>query len=125
MRWRDDCFSCAIVRGDAPASFTHQDDSVVAFMDIQPITHGHMLVVPRAHAVLMQDVDETAAMRAFRAARHMAALARQTLGAAGAQLSVRGGEGPFWDVPPVYMHPHALYLAGRSVRWLPIIQQTA
>jgi len=104
IRLSDDCIFCAIVKGEAPASFTHQDDSVVAFMDIQPITHGHMLVVPRAHAVLMQDVDETAAMRAFRVARHMAALARQTLGAAGANLLVMDGEAAFQDVPHFHIH---------------------
>ena len=48
-----DCIFCSIVRGESPASLTHEDDTVIAFMDIQPITHGHMLVVPREHAVLM------------------------------------------------------------------------
>ena len=70
------------MRGDSPASFTYQDDSVVAFMDVQPITRGHMLVVPREHAVLMSDLNETAAMRTFKVARKLAALARHTLGAA-------------------------------------------
>jgi len=100
----DDCIFCAIVKGDAPASFTHEDDSVVAFMDIQPITHGHMLVVPREHAVLMQDVNETAAMRAFRVARRLASLARHTLGASGANLLVMDGEVAFQDVPHFHIH---------------------
>jgi histidine triad (HIT) family protein len=99
-----DCVFCAIVLGEAPASFTHQDDTVVAFMDIQPITHGHMLVVPREHAVLMQDVNETVAMRAFRVARRMAALARQTLGAGGVNLFVADGEVAFQDVPHFHVH---------------------
>jgi histidine triad (HIT) family protein len=100
----DDCIFCAIVRGDSPASFTHQDDSVVAFMDIQPITHGHMLVVPRQHAVLMHDVNETAAMRAFWVARRMAAIARHTLGASGVNLIVMDGEAAFQDVPHFHVH---------------------
>ena len=100
----DDCIFCAIVRGEAPASLTHEDDSVVAFMDIQPITHGHMLVAPREHAVLMQDVDETAAMRAFRVARRLASLARHTLGASGANLLVMDGEVAFQDVPHFHIH---------------------
>jgi histidine triad (HIT) family protein len=99
-----DCVFCAIVRGDATASFTHEDDSVVAFMDIQPITHGHMLVVPREHAVLMHDVNETVAMRAFRVARRMASLARHTLGAAGVNLLVMDGEVAFQDVPHFHIH---------------------
>ena len=100
----DDCIFCAIVKGEAPASRTYEDDSVIAFMDIQPITHGHMIVVPREHAVLMQDVNETAAMRAFRVARRMAALARHTLGASGANLLVMDGEVAFQDVPHFHIH---------------------
>ena len=104
MALSPDCIFCAIVRGEAPASLTHEDDSVIAFMDIQPITHGHMLVVPREHAALMQDVNETAAMRAFRVARRLAALARHTLGASGANLLVMDGEVAFQDVPHFHIH---------------------
>ena len=99
-----DCIFCSIVRGEAPASLTYEDDTVVAFMDIQPISHGHMLGVPREHAELMQDLNETVAMRAFRVARRMAALARQTLGAGGVNLFVADGEVAFQDVPHFHVH---------------------
>jgi len=100
----DDCIFCQIVKGEAEASFVHQDDTVVAFMDIQPITHGHMLVVPREHAVLMHDVNETVSMRAFKVARQLAELARQTLGASGVNLFVADGEVAFQDVPHFHVH---------------------
>jgi len=100
----DQCVFCEIIRGESPASFTHQDDTVIAFMDVQPITHGHMLVVPRAHAVLMSDVDETAAMRTFRVARRLAAVVRTTLGAEGVNLFVADGEVAFQDVPHFHVH---------------------
>lgn len=100
----DDCIFCAIIRGESPASFTYQDDNVVAFMDVQPITHGHMLVAPREHAVLMADLDDSVAMRTFRAARKMATLARATLGASGVNLFVADGEVAFQDVPHFHVH---------------------
>ncbi len=100
----DQCVFCEIIRGESPASFTHQDDTVVAFMDVQPITQGHMLVVPREHAVLMSEVNETAAMRTFRVARKLAAVARQTLGAGGVNLFVADGEVAFQDVPHFHVH---------------------
>jgi diadenosine tetraphosphate (Ap4A) HIT family hydrolase len=95
---------CEILRGDSPATFVHQDDTVVAFMDIQPITHGHMLVVPREHAVLMSDLNETVSMRTFRIARNLAGVVRQTLGAAGVNLFVADGEVAFQDVPHFHVH---------------------
>jgi histidine triad (HIT) family protein len=98
------CVFCEIVRGESPASFTYQDDSVVAFMDVQPITQGHMLVLPREHAVLMTNVNETVAMRTFRVARKLAAVARQTLGASGVNLLVMDGEAAFQDVPHFHVH---------------------
>ena len=100
----DECAFCQILNGESPATFTYEDDSVVAFMDIQPITHGHMLVVPRKHAVLMSDVEDSVAMRAFRVARRLAAAARASLGATGANLFVADGEVAFQDVPHFHVH---------------------
>jgi histidine triad (HIT) family protein len=95
---------CEVLRGDSPASFVHQDDTVVAFMDIQPIARGHMLVVPREHVVLMSDLNETVAMRAFRVARQLASVVRQTLGAGGVNLFVADGEVAFQDEPHFHVH---------------------
>src|SRR5256885_16561859 len=98
----DQCVFCEIVRGSSPVSWTYQDETVVAFMDVQPITHGHMLVLPREHAVLMTDINETAAMRTFRVARKLAAVARHTLGASGVNLRVMEGEAAYQDVAPFH-----------------------
>ena len=100
----DECIFCEILRGDSPASFTYQDDTVVAFLDVQPITHGHMLVVPRDHAVLMSDLNETVAMRTFRVARQLSSVVRRVLGATGVNLFVADGETAFQDVPHFHVH---------------------
>src|SRR5919108_6337916 len=93
------CIFCDIVHGTSPASWVYQDDTVVAFLDIQPITQGHMLVVPREHAELMTEINETAAMRTFRVARRLAEAARRVLGASGVNLLVMDGEAAYQDVP--------------------------
>lgn len=99
-----DCVFCQIVRGEAEASFVHQDDAIVAFMDIQPITQGHMLVVPREHYILMRDVPDQVAMRAFRVARMLATTSEATLAAGGVNLFVADGEVAFQDVPHFHIH---------------------
>lgn len=43
------CVFCRIIAGDAPAARVHEDEVVVAFMDIDPVTTGHLLVVPKEH----------------------------------------------------------------------------
>ncbi len=100
----EQCVFCEIVHGTSPASLVYQDDTVVAFMDIQPITQGHMLVLPREHAVLMTDLNEAAAMRTFKIARRLAAVARHTLGASGINLLVMDGEAAYQDVPHFHIH---------------------
>jgi diadenosine tetraphosphate (Ap4A) HIT family hydrolase len=98
------CIFCDIVHGTSPASWVYQDDTVVAFLDIQPITQGHMLVVPREHAELMTEINETAAMRTFRVARRLAEAARRVLGASGVNLLVMDGEAAYQDVPHFHVH---------------------
>jgi histidine triad (HIT) family protein len=100
----EQCPFWEIVRGTSPVSLVYQDDTVLAFMDHQPITQGHMLVMPREHAVLITDINETAAMRTFRVARGLAAVARRTLGASGVNILVMDGEAAYQDVPHFHVH---------------------
>lgn len=53
-----DCLFCGIVAGDVPAQVVDSDDHTVAFMDINPATPGHCLVVPRRHSADLLDIDE-------------------------------------------------------------------
>ena len=50
------CTFCAIVAGDAPAAVVHADDATVGFLDVRPLFHGHVLLVPRAHVETLADL---------------------------------------------------------------------
>ena len=52
-----DCLFCKIVAGDVPAVRVHEDERTIAFMDINPATRGHLLVVPREHAADVHAID--------------------------------------------------------------------
>ena len=99
------CIFCAIVRGDAEASFVYQDEDTVAFMDIRPVQPGHTLVVPRRHAQLMRDLDDSllqalwsAAMRVYRGIRS------SDLPMDGLNLVVADGAAANQEVPHVHVH---------------------
>ena len=47
-----------IINGELPGRFVYEDDDIVAFLTIQPMTQGHTLVVPRAEIDQWQEVDE-------------------------------------------------------------------
>jgi histidine triad (HIT) family protein len=51
------CVFCEIVEGRSPAHVVAQDERTMAFMDIAPLTPGHVLVMPRAHAADLWEMD--------------------------------------------------------------------
>jgi histidine triad (HIT) family protein len=67
-----DCLFCAIVAGEAPAQIVDSDEHTVAFMDINPATPGHALVVPREHSADLLDVSDDDLAHAVLAARRLA-----------------------------------------------------
>jgi len=81
-----DCLFCKIVAGDIPATIVAQDERTVTFMDINPATRGHALVVPRAHARDLLEVDPEDLAAVARAGQRMAQTAKAALDADGINL---------------------------------------
>ena len=67
----DACVFCKIVAGREPASLVYEDDATVAFMDIQPINPGAVVVVPRRHLSSLGDLDEDLGGRLFNTAARL------------------------------------------------------
>ena len=51
-----DCIFCQLIRGEKPADFVYQDDTIVAFRDIKPHAPVHILIVPRKHIRSVNDL---------------------------------------------------------------------
>jgi histidine triad (HIT) family protein len=67
-----DCLFCGIVAGDVPAQILDSDEHTVAFMDINPATRGHALVVPRTHSADLLEIGDEDLEHAMVAARRLA-----------------------------------------------------
>jgi histidine triad (HIT) family protein len=76
---QDECLFCGIVAGDVPAQIVDSDEHTVAFMDINPATRGHALVVPRKHSTDLMDVPNEDLERTMIAARRLARRMEETL----------------------------------------------
>ncbi|MEN2416600.1 HIT family protein [Streptomyces rimosus] len=101
----DGCAFCAIVNGRADASVVHEDDSVIAFMDLQPVTPGHVLVLPKAHAVGLEDLREDVGVAVWKVAHQLGrALRRSGLRCEGVNLFLADGEAAFQEVFHVHLH---------------------
>ncbi|HKJ35373.1 MAG TPA: HIT family protein [Solirubrobacterales bacterium] len=81
-----DCIFCAIVSGDAPAEILASDEHTVSFMDINPATPGHALVIPRRHSPDLTEIDPEDLAHTTVAAQRLAAQMGETLDADGFNL---------------------------------------
>lgn len=99
------CVFCRIVACELPATFVHADDRVVAFLDVDPVTPGHLLVVPRAHLPALEDLDDDTAGRMLQVAKRMAAALRASgLRCEGVNLFYADGEAAGQEVFHAHLH---------------------
>ncbi|MEV6235237.1 HIT domain-containing protein [Lentzea sp. NPDC051838] len=99
------CVFCAIVAGEAEASVVHADEKAVAFMDLNPVTPGHVLVVPRTHAVGLEDLDEDTGAHLWRLGHRVGrALRRSDLRCEGVNMFLADGEAAFQEIFHLHLH---------------------
>ena len=81
-----DCLFCKIVAGQIPSTRVYEDERTIAFMDINPGTRGHLLVIPREHAKDLLEIDADDLAACAWTAQKMARTAKEKLGADGINL---------------------------------------
>jgi len=102
---RATCVFCQIVVGREPASVVYSDAAMIAFMDLRPINAGHLLVVPRAHAARLVDLDERLGAAMFAVGQRLAgAIRRSGLPCQGVNLFVADGEVAGQEVMHIHLH---------------------
>jgi histidine triad (HIT) family protein len=82
----DDCIFCKIVAGDLPAHKVQEDEHTIAFMDLNPWTRGHALVIPRRHSRNLYEVEDEDLERTAVAAKRLAVTMRDRLRCDGVNL---------------------------------------
>jgi histidine triad (HIT) family protein len=101
-----DCIFCKIVAGELPAHVIAQDDVTLSFLDINPGTRGHALVIPKRHARNLYDVSAVDLAAVAGAAQRLAILARDRLGADGVSL-INSSEPAAWQTV-FHFHVHVI-----------------
>lgn len=110
----DDCLFCRIVRKEIPAALVYESDDCIAFRDINPQAAVHILVVPRAHVVSLNEATDAATLgRLVLAAAEIAK--REGIAESGYRVVINtnrdGGQSVF--------HLHVHVLGGRALAWPP------
>jgi histidine triad (HIT) family protein len=99
-----DCLFCKIVAGEIPATIVASDERTVTFMDINPATRGHALVVPRAHARDLLEIDPEDLAAVAQAGQRLAKVAKDTLEADGINLINSCGAAAWQTVFHFHLH---------------------
>ena len=111
-----DCLFCKIVAGQIPGAIVFQDDTLVAFKDINPQAPLHLLIIPKSHIPSLNDVSDGDDALVGSMIRRAAALAKEH------GYDERGYRTVFntnRDAGQTVFHIHLHLLAGRRLSWPP------
>ncbi|UCD28039.1 MAG: HIT family protein [Planctomycetota bacterium] len=98
------CVFCKIIAGEIPALKVFEDDSTLAFVDIGPLAEGHLLVIPKEHYEVLQEMSPEAVAAVT---RHLPRLGRAVMDAVSAEgynVLQNNGRVSGQEVPHVHFH---------------------
>ena len=98
------CVFCMIRDGKIPSTKVHEGERTLAFMDINPINAGHLLVVPKAHTPTVLEVGEEDMAATYRVAKRLAGAVQKTLNPGGMVVAQFNGAAAFQSVPHFHVH---------------------
>lgn len=97
-----DCLFCGIVAGSVPAFVVADEPGGFAFLDTRPVFKGHVLVVPRAHVVVLGDLHPSALTPFFGLVQRVAVAVESGLGAGGTFVAMNNRVSQ--SVPHLHAH---------------------
>ena len=100
----DNCIFCKIVRGEIPSYKVYEDEHTFAFLDINPKTEYHTLVIPKAHYVNVLDIPADVFTHVTNTVKTVVDLYREKLGIENVQLFHNAGEHAQQDVFHLHFH---------------------
>lgn len=99
------CVFCKILEGKLPASKVYEDDTVLAFMDLNPVNTGHMLVIPKKHAPYLEELDNETSGHMMKIAHKLNKALRSTdIPCEGVNLFLADGEAAMQEVFHSHLH---------------------
>ena len=100
-----DCLFCQIVTGNESASKVYEDEQCLVFLDLFPIRYGHVLVIPKQHGALLQDLPAELQAHLIQVCdRIMQAQKRLDLGIKAHNVMLNDGKAANQHVPHVHFH---------------------
>ena len=102
-----DCIFCKMVNGDIPCFKYYENDDVMAFLDINPDSDGHTLIIPKKHFVDLDDIDLETLKSINKASKDIKKILEKKLGCIGVSLLQNNGN--VQEVKHYHMHLKPYY----------------
>ena len=114
------CVFCRIVTGQIPSHKIWEDDRAMAFLDINPSSQGHSLVIPKRHVSRLRDLAGEDSDSLFRAVCRLTGPIQDATGSDACSVGVNDGEAAGQEVPHIHVHiiPRKMRDGGRVVQSL-------
>jgi len=100
----DECIFCQIVAGELPSHTVYESETAYAFLDINPLTRGHTVVVPRDHYERVGDMPDDVAGGLFRAVNDLTPAVEAAVDAPASTVAFNNGEAAGQEVPHTHCH---------------------
>jgi diadenosine tetraphosphate (Ap4A) HIT family hydrolase len=100
----ENCIFCRIVHRDAPASVVYEDELVMAFMDIRPVSEGHTLIIPKQHYADIFDTPKELIAATHEATKKIAGAVKVATKADGISIIQQNGAAAGQDIFHLHVH---------------------
>ena len=105
----DDCIFCKIIKGDIPSYKIYEDEKVLAFLDIKPLSKGHTLVLPKKHYENILDIPEELYEYMSKIVKRVSLKIKQTYTPEGILINQNNGKRAGQEVPHIHIHIKPIY----------------
>jgi histidine triad (HIT) family protein len=116
----EDCIFCQIVDGEIPSHTVAESDTAYAFLDVNPLTRGHTVVIPKAHHERVGDMPADIAGGVFELVNEITPAVQAAVDTSASTVAINNGEDAGQEVPHVHCHivPRSPGDGGRAIHSL-------
>jgi len=113
----DDCVFCKIIAGKLPSSTLYENEDIIAFLDIGPVSRGHTLVAPKKHYKTPLETPDDVLANMLKAVKHITPAISNALGAEGFNITFNNGSVAGQVVPHTHLHIIPRYIGDKLHLW--------
>ncbi|MFP3945585.1 MAG: HIT family protein [Archaeoglobaceae archaeon] len=99
-----DCIFCKIVKGEIPAESIYETENSIAFLDINPRSPGHTLVIPKEHVESLKDLEDDLVTDVFKATREVMNRLNKVLNPDGFNVGINDGSAAGQEIPHLHVN---------------------